>query len=276
MPPPGPPTPVDPGPVDPAPVEPGAPAPAELAPVPADAGSTATPAPSDAPPSDLLGAPAGPPADLPVDPLGEVPAAPVAPPESSATVPAAAGATVTSAASGEHEALAEPGDDVPLATRRRGALPVLAAATAVALLAGAAGALGWQLRQQAQAETAREQGLVAARDAARLLFSYDHSTLDEDFAAGLAVTTGAFREEYSTTTQEVVTPVAEQYDAVVVAEVIEAAVIDAEPDEVIAMVFLNQATTSTRVEGQQVDQSRVRMRLVARDGLWLVEKVAAL
>lgn len=42
------------------------------------------------------------------------------------------------------------------------------------------------------------------------------------------------------------------------------------------LVFLNQATTSTQTQGRQVDQSRVRMRLVEKDGRWLVAEVQAL
>lgn len=160
--------------------------------------------------------------------------------------------------------------------RGRAWVPATAIGLAVALLAGTTGLLAWQLRRQALAQEARPDAVAAARDAARLLFSYDHQTLEADFAKGLAVTTGAFREEYSRTTSEVVTPVAEQYDAVVVAEVVEAAVIDAEAGAVTALVFLNQGTTSTRVQGQQVDQSRVRMRLVERNGRWLVTAVDAL
>ena len=159
---------------------------------------------------------------------------------------------------------------------RRRLLPVLLVGLlALVLLAGTV-ALGLRLRAEQQTEQAREQAVAASRDAARLLFSYDHATLDDDFAKGLAVTTGEFRDEYSRTTKDVVAPVARQYKAVVQADVVESAVVEAEPDEVVTLVFLNQATTSTRVEGQQVDQSRVRMRLVERDGRWLVSEVKAL
>jgi Mce-associated membrane protein len=187
-------------------------------------------------------------------------------------VPAEAAASTTPAAS---EAPAA--DDARGAARpRRAWLPLAAVGMAVAVLAGLAGALAWQLRQQALAEEAAQDAIAAARDAGRVLFSYDHNKLEADFEKGLALTTGDFRKEYRRTTAEVVTPVAEQYDAVVVAEVVEAAVVAASADEVTALVFLNQGTTSTRVQGQQVDQSRVRMRLVERGGRWLVEEVTAL
>ena len=169
------------------------------------------------------------------------------------------------------------GEPAGAATRRgRAWLPLAAIGTVVALLIAGTGYLAWQLRQDARAEQAREEATAAARDAARLLFSYNHETLEQDFEKGLSVTTGEFRDQYRRTTVDVVTPVAEQYDAVVVAEVIEAAIVQASADRATALVFLNQGTTSTRVQGQQVDQSRVRMQLVRKDGRWLVEGVGAL
>jgi Mce-associated membrane protein len=163
------------------------------------------------------------------------------------------------------------------APRRRlgGLLPVLALSLLAVLLL-LTGYLGYQAREQSRADTARADALAAARDAARLLFSYDHTTLDEDFERGLAVTTGGFREEYERTTREVVRPVAEQYDAVVEADVVEAAVVSADPDRVVTVAFVNQTTTSTRVEGPKIDQSRVRMSLRKVDGTWLVDQVNAL
>ena len=222
---------------------------------------------------------AEPPAEVPVEPVAQPEVEPPAEvPETLADEPVAE--PVAPEPEPEPEPAPEPEPEpVPVAAparRGRGWLPLTAVGLTVALLAGATGFLAWQLRQQSLAQDARPDAVAAARDAARLLFSYDHQTLEEDFAEGLAVTTGEFRKEYSRTTKEVVTPVAEQYDAVVVAEVVEAAVIDAEAGEVTALVFLNQGTTSTRVQGQQVDQSRVRMHLVERDGKWLVEAVEAL
>ncbi len=152
----------------------------------------------------------------------------------------------------------------------------LAVLVMLAVLVLLSGLLAWQLREENRTETARTEALAASRDAARLLFSYDHTRLEEDFQAGLDVATGGFREEYERTTREVVQPVAEQYDAVVVAEVADAAVVSATPDHVVTIVFVNQTTTSTRVEGPKIDQSRVRMRLVPVDGEWLVDEVRAL
>ncbi|MGI8537483.1 MAG: hypothetical protein ACR2K2_13570 [Mycobacteriales bacterium] len=159
---------------------------------------------------------------------------------------------------------------------RRGVLSLVLVGLLTGLMVAGVAFLGLRLRAEAQTETARDEAVAASRDAARLLFSYDHATLDEDFAKGLSVTTGAFRDEYARTTEQVVADVARQYKAVVVADVVESAVVGASPGEVTTLVFLNQATTSTQIQGRQVDQSRVRMRLVESGGRWLVAEVQAL
>lgn len=166
-------------------------------------------------------------------------------------------------------------DQEPSGSRLATLLPVvgLALITVLVLLTGF---LAWQVREGSRTDTARTEALEAARDAARLLFSYDHNRLEQDFEAALAVTTGSFREDYERTTREVVQPVAEQYDAVVDAAVVEASVVSAEPERVVVVAFVNQTTTSTRVEGPKIDQSRVRMVVRDVDGTWLVQEVKAL
>jgi Mce-associated membrane protein len=176
-------------------------------------------------------------------------------------------------------AAVETDDDLrPSGTSARslaGLLPVVALAV-VAVLIALTAFLAWKVWQDRRTDQARTEALAVSRDAARLLFSYDHSSLDEDFQAGLDVATGDFREEYERTTRDVVRPVAEQYDAVVEAEVAEAGVVSARPDRVVTIVFVNQTTTSTRVDGPKLDQSRVRMTLTRDGDRWLVERVDAL
>ena len=215
----------------------------------------------------------GPDAPAPQEPTAFAP--PAAATDTDADVPDAAGDPVPD------DPFAAPAPDADAEDRvaaRRGRtwVPLTALGVTAALLTAGTGYLAWQVREQARAETAREEATASARDAARLLFSYNHETLQADFDKGLSVTTGEFRDQYRRTTQDVVSDVAKEYKAVVVAEVIEAAIVQAEASRVTALVFLNQATTSTRVQGQQVDQSRVRMQLVLRDGRWLVDAVSAL
>ena len=63
---------------------------------------------------------------------------------------------------------------------------------------------------------------------------------------------------------------------VVKAEVAAQSVVQCHADQVVVLLFVNQTTTSTRLDGPQVDLNRVRLTLVKVDGKWLVNKVVAL
>jgi len=124
--------------------------------------------------------------------------------------------------------------------------------------------------------TTRSDALAAARAHAQEILSYDHRTLDADFAKAEAALTGKFKKDYARTTSTVVRPSAEQYKVVVEAEVTAASVVRAGDDRVVALLFVDQTTTSTRLEGPKVDLNRVRMTLVEQDGKWLVSELDAL
>ncbi|MCA1711773.1 MAG: hypothetical protein LC789_09125 [Actinobacteria bacterium] len=160
--------------------------------------------------------------------------------------------------------------------RRRISVPVLALLLMTALMAAATTYLWLQVREHDRTEQARRTGLEASRDAARLLFSYDYRTLDKDFSTGRELTTGEFRKQYDKTTTKVVSDVAKQYKAVVQADVVNAGVVRASPDQVVTIVYVNQVTTSTRVTGEKVDLSRVKMTLAKVGNRWLVTAVNAL
>ena len=174
---------------------------------------------------------------------------------------------------------AQPEPPAPRRQRRarRGiSLPVVALLLMTALMAAATTYLWLQVREHDRTEQARRTGLEASRDAARLLFSYDYRTLEKDFSTGRALTTGEFRKQYDKTTTKVVSDVAKQYKAVVKADVVSAGVVRATPEQVITIVYVNQVTTSTRVTGEKVDLSRVKMTLAKVGGRWLVTAVNAL
>ena len=73
-----------------------------------------------------------------------------------------------------------------------------------------------------------------------------------------------------------VRPSAEQYKVVVKAEVTAASVVRASDSQVVTLLFVDQTTTSTRLEGPKVDLNWVRMTLVEKDGKWLVSELDAL
>jgi Mce-associated membrane protein len=139
--------------------------------------------------------------------------------------------------------------------------------------------LGLLLRAHRQAQAvaeARGEAVRAARTAATAILSYDYRHLDADFAAGRALATSPFAEQYARTTADAVKQVATDTKASVVAEVAAVGVEQASQHQVVVVMFVNQTTTSTRLQRPQVDQNRVEMTLVERDGRWLVSQVRGL
>lgn len=159
----------------------------------------------------------------------------------------------------------------------RGVLvPVLAAL--VVVLLGLTGYLGWKAADTAgppAVETSRTQALASARDAARAVFSYDYRRLTKDFAAGKAVTTGTFADQYSGTTAKLL-DFAVKNKATVAADVSDASVVRASEDEVVCLVFLNQTSSSSAVATPRITQSRLEMTMKRRGGRWLVASINAL
>ncbi|MFE7773263.1 hypothetical protein ACFU5O_05080 [Streptomyces sp. NPDC057445] len=182
----------------------------------------------------------------------------------------------------EAEAEAE-ADGAPSGVRRRLLVIALLAVLALSGLVGAV-VLGLDHQHGRQAEQARHQALAAAREAAPVVLSYDYRHLDRDFAAARGHLTGSFRDEYLRTTKAVVAPTARKYQGVVKATVVTppgggapaASVVSASPDKAVVLLFVNQVTRSTQVEGPRVDLNRVRMTLEPTSGGWKVAAVDAL
>lgn len=169
----------------------------------------------------------------------------------------------------------EPAEVEPHVRTGRGLVTSLA--VVVALLAGLTGFLGYEVSATAGPgpdQKARQPALQAVRSAAVLLFSYDYRHLQADFTAGRAVTTGKFQSEYDKTTDKLVKDVAPRYKAVVIASVSEASVVSATEDEVVALVFVNQQSSSTLTAAPKVTQSRLLMTLVHQRGRWLVRDIS--
>jgi Mce-associated membrane protein len=164
----------------------------------------------------------------------------------------------------------------PAGRRTRGDLLVVVAALVTLVLALTAGLLALRARGEDHVEQARTAALAAAEAHAVDLLSYDYRHLDRDFARAHKVLTGSFADDYAHTTESVVRPTAEDVKAVVTADVAASSVVRASQNRVVVLLFVNQTTTSTRLEGPKVDLNRVQMRLDRVDGEWLVSKVVAL
>jgi Mce-associated membrane protein len=151
---------------------------------------------------------------------------------------------------------------------------VIVVATVAALVL--AGLLGYEKWEAGQLAETRRGAQAAADPAARDILSYDHRHLEQDFAKGRTHLTGQFAKDYDQTTSKGVAELAKTYKAVVRAEVMSSSVVSATRDRVVLLMFVNQVTTSTRVEGPKLDQNRVRLTLEKVDGRWLVSELDAL
>ena len=86
-------------------------------------------------------------------------------------------------------------------------------------------------RRAEAAQLAGGEAVRAAAPAATRILSYDYRHLDADFAAGKALTTGAFAGQYARTTGDAVRSLATQTKATVVAQVASTGVLRASADE---------------------------------------------
>jgi Mce-associated membrane protein len=147
-------------------------------------------------------------------------------------------------------------------------------AAAVVLLA-AASAAGWlyffqyRVDQQTDAEAARV-ALDAAKDGTIALLSYAPETLDQDFATAKARLTGDFLDYYTDFTEKVVAPAAKQKSVKTEATIAQAAVSEIKPDSAVALLFVNQATTSQENPDGAFASSSIKVGLTKVDGAWMI------
>lgn len=124
-------------------------------------------------------------------------------------------------------------------------------------------------------DRAGRQAVMAAERDAQVILSYDYRRIDADISNAKQRTTGQFAKDYADTSRALVS-VAKRYRVAVRATVLASAVVRAKSDEVVVLVFVNQSTQSTRIQGAKVDQGRVRMTMRRVGTDWRVAKVDAL
>ncbi|OBG83548.1 hypothetical protein A5699_00095 [Mycobacterium sp. E802] len=111
---------------------------------------------------------------------------------------------------------------------------------------------------------------AAATSTAKIL-TYSPGTIEQDMAAGLAVTTGEFAEYYKDFTERIVMPAARQKNVTTTATVAQSGVISIDnPDTAAALVFVNQVTTSTENPDPNHQSSSVRVGMRKVDGQWRI------
>ena len=170
------------------------------------------------------------------------------------------------------------------AARRAGVvLAVLVVAAAVVLVwlvreggpattsVTSAEAAGATVASQAVKQEVRE---VAAEAASRA-YSYAWDTLAEDKAQARSLMTAAMQARYDRTMAGTGTT-GERERTVVVAEVVDTALVTATSTEARVLVFVNQRTTGRGLEEPLLDLDRVLVSLEDVDGAWKVSELDAL
>lgn len=146
---------------------------------------------------------------------------------------------------------------------------------AVALVLAIGGFLWYDQIRLRGADNAARDSLAVAPAAAAAIFSYDYRTFDVSVANGRSFTTGTFTDEYAKTTAALKdTAITEQ--AVVTAQTTVGGVIDASPDRVDVLLYVNQYRRNVNISGEKVDQNRVVLTLTKVDGNWKVSGAAAI
>lgn len=167
-------------------------------------------------------------------------------------------------------------DDSPKATeqsdRRSISVRSLIAAVAVLALLAGGGFIGWKSYQGWATDRASAAALEASKEFAVTLTSVNSENIDESFGDVLAGATGEFKDMYSRSSGQLKQLLVDN-NAASQGVVIDAAVKSATTDEVVVLLFVDQAITNTATPEQRVDRSRVVMTMSKTDGQWLASKV---
>jgi Mce-associated membrane protein len=154
----------------------------------------------------------------------------------------------------------------------RSAVIAVVAATASIVLAG----ITWYERDQAdQRDATVTTCLAAATPASQAIFSYDYRTFDASVATARSFITGAFVNDYATTTANL-KATAIQAQAVVQSQVSAVGVVDASPSGADVLVYLNQYRRNVDITGEKVDQNRVVLTMVRAGGSCKVSAASAI
>jgi Mce-associated membrane protein len=185
----------------------------------------------------------------------------------------AAGTEVADAAEPEVTGPTEPAAPVtPPQRRMKKWIAPVAAAVVLLAAASTAGALyyfQYRVDQQTDAE-ATQVALDAAKDGTIALLSYSPETLDQDFETAKSRLTGEFLNYYTDFTEKVVAPAAKQKSVKTEATVAQAAMSEMKPHSAVALLFINQATTSQENPDGAFASSSIKVGLTKIDGAWLI------
>ncbi len=146
---------------------------------------------------------------------------------------------------------------LPDSRSRTRALRIGAIVAAVLLVA--VGVLGVLAVRDSRTAAARADGLAAAAELTPRLLTYDFRSLADEFAG-----------QYGSFADQILSPNAAAQKFQTKATVRNYAVISASTDELVALLFLDQATNSKALTAPRLDNAGVRVTMREVDGKWLV------
>lgn len=146
-----------------------------------------------------------------------------------------------------------------------GVLTAALAVTVLTLVLRTSGGPGDTSGEEAEA-------LATARRSAVSMTSYDHATLDRDFAWVDTAATQSFAQGYRAA-NEPLRGVITDLEATARGSVSAAAATAVGPGEVTVVMFVDQQISNASDGSTRSDESRVVMSMVERDGRWLVDDV---
>jgi Mce-associated membrane protein len=162
---------------------------------------------------------------------------------------------------------------------RRPTLLIGALALLLVALVVVAVVSGTRWRSAQQEQDRQDDALAAGRTATAAILSYDHRTLEADFARAREGLTPQYEKEYSAAAQTVAAS-ARETGAAVRARVRTASVITSNDIETSLLMYVDQVRTDRSTEDETkdgvLDASAVRVTMRSVDGRWLVNDLAPL
>ena len=145
---------------------------------------------------------------------------------------------------------------------------------AVLAVAGIAGTtwFGTQWRSADNTDKAADAAVVAARQFTTTLTSVSANSLDKDFTAVLAGSTGEFRQMYAKSSDQLRQLLIDN-KAQAKGTVLASGVVSASTDKVVVVMFVDQTVQNVSNSQPRIDRSRIRVTMTKHDGRWLAEKV---
>ncbi|RYE79585.1 MAG: hypothetical protein EOO74_03485 [Myxococcales bacterium] len=136
-----------------------------------------------------------------------------------------------------------------------------------------------QSRERDASDRAATEALAVAQTSLKSVLSYDYRHLDQDRERATTLLTPALAKEFDKTYDELLAEgkgdtegAAVQTKTVVTSDTVGAAVMDASPDEVTILAFVNQTSTHDG-ESPRSFANRVRVVLLEQDGKWLINEL---